>query len=108
MAPSMRRRTAMEEKRKVRDKSEEQRRKKAAEALKNEDTMSAAAARYTGMSRKTCTIIKFAIERDDTDILQRLLDPIKNRAGRRPTITKEEDQMIKEKIKAAAERAFAF
>lgn len=65
------------------------------------------AVRDSGISPGTANRIKDALDSENTETLNRLMDPASNRAGRRPVISKVEVNLLKQRMTFAANRGFA-
>lgn len=107
MPLSMRRQTALEKKRQLRDATARDERMKAVAVLRSGGTVPAAM-RASGVKKMTCRRLHKAVKYQDDESLSKLLNPANNRAGRRRVIAKDESEMIKERIRFAASRGFAF
>ena len=60
------------------------------------------AVRSSGVSRATCNRIYTAMKRGDKESLHRLLNQLNNRTGRQPVIKKDEEELIKQRLRLAA------
>jgi len=85
MAPSMRQQSAREKHRLVRDNQRQYEREEAARLLRT-GLKVAAVCRSIGIKRGTCDRICKALQKNDNVLLQKLLDPANNRAGRKSAI----------------------
>ena len=107
MPPSMRKQARLAKQRNERDREEQLKREKAVDVL-NSGSNVATAVRKSGISRATCDRIKKANDGKNTSELAKLLNPAQNRAGKRTVLSSEEESMIKDRLKYAAERGFAY
>ena len=63
--------------------------------------------RQTGVSRATVDRLYHAVRGKDESLQEKLVNPSRNRAGRKPVISRDESVMIKDRIKYAAKHGFA-
>lgn len=107
MPPSMRKQALQEKSRNERDEAERKPRAHALELFQNGEIV-ATAVRKTGVSQGTADRIKIAFESRNKETLDKLLYPASNRPGRRAVLSNVENNVIKQRIKYAANRGFAF
>ena len=99
----MRRQTALAKQREKRDAKRKADGEKACGLLRHELKV-LEVLRRTDKARATCNRLRYALDANESNILEKLLNPNENRAGRKVIMNSDEDEMIRACMKYTASR----
>ncbi|KAI0560526.1 hypothetical protein FGB62_111g017 [Gracilaria domingensis] len=106
MPPSMRKQTAANKRRNIRDDLCTQQRRHALHLLRQQKRTSTIVSN-TGISKTTLHRIRTALKSNSHSKIEQLLNPAKHRAGQKAVIGTEESKLIVEHMTRASDRGFA-